>query len=406
MREPRNLTSTLAQGFANVTDEAHEPPSEPLPEGVPEKGIAPEDASLDFRCENCAAVMAWDPEADALACEFCGHRREVEAGADVIREYGLDEAGAAAHGLGLEMRAARCEVCGAKVAFDDAAVSKACVFCGSPRVLVEEARRNAIRPESLVPLDVGRDGVEKAFRKWLKGLWFRPNALKRLKTFQAIGVYVPYWTYDCHVRSVWTAQAGYHYWVNESYTTRVNGKTVRRTRRVRKTRWVPAAGERDDDFDDIPVLGSKGIDEGLADKLGEFDRTALVPYRPEYLAGWAAEEYQVPLADGWERGQEKAAATQRGRCARDVPGDTQRFLHVRNSFSRVRWKHVLLPMWGLSFDWKGERYPVLIHGQTGQVVGKAPWSTAKIVLAVLCFVVLPLVLVVGLMGGFGLMSAL
>jgi hypothetical protein len=376
--------------------------AEPLPEGVPEKGIAPEDASLDFRCESCAAVMAWDPDADALSCEFCGGRREVASAGDPIREYGLDEAGAAAHGLGLELRAARCEVCGAKVAFDDAAVSKACVFCGSPRVLVEEARRNAIRPESLVPLDVGRAEVEKAFRRWLKGLWFRPNALKQLKTFQAVGVYVPYWTYDCHVHSVWTAQAGYYYWVTEWYTTRENGRTVRKSRRVRKTRWVPAAGERSDSFDDIPVLGSKGINESLADKLGEYDRSALVPYRPEYLAGWAAEEYQVPLADGWERGQEKAAAVQYGRCSGDVPGDTHRFLNVRNRYSAVRWKHVLLPMWSLSFDWKGRRYPVLVHGQTGRVVGRAPWSYVKIVLAIL----VPLVLVGLFMAASGLMASL
>jgi len=40
-------------------------------------------------------------------------------------------------------------------------------------------------------------------------------------------------------------------------------------------------------------------------------------------------------------------------------------------------------MWSLTFEWKGERYPVLVHGQTGRVVGRAPWSWAKILLAVL-----------------------
>ena len=376
----------------------HDQVAASLPEGVPEKGIAPESGSLDFRCGNCGAVMAWDPDADALACEFCGERRAVPAAPDPIRERSLDEAGAAAHGLGLELRAARCQVCGASVAFDRAAVAVTCVFCGSGRVLVEEARRNPIRPESLVPLDLSRAGVEQAFRKWLSGLWFRPNALQRLRDFRAVGVYVPYWTYDCHVHSVWTAQAGYYYWVTESYTTRVNGRSVRRTRRVRKVRWVPAAGERADDFDDLPVLASKGIDEALADRLGEYDRSALVPYRPDYLAGWAAEEYQVTLADGWERGRDKAAAVQEGRCAGDVPGDTHRFLCVRNRFSGVRWKHVLLPMWSLTFEWRGARYPVLVHGQTGRVVGRAPWSWVKIA-------ALALLLAAAIGAGFALMSA-
>ncbi len=348
-----------------------------------EKGTAPESASLDFRCEDCAAVMAWDPESDALACQFCGGRREVPARRDPIREYGLDEAGSAARGLGLEVRVARCEVCGAKVAFDTASVSESCVFCGSSRVLAEDARRNSIRPESLIPLDVSRDEVKAAFGAWLGRLWFRPSALKKLKDFDATGVYVPYWTFDCHAQSDWTAQAGYHYWVTETYMTTVNGKTVMRTRQVRKTRWVPAAGERDDDFDDIPILASKGIDAGLARKLGEFKRAALVPYRPEYLAGWAAEEYSVTLADGWKTGQARAESTQVSRCSGDVPGDTQRSLHVRTEFSDVRWKHVLFPIWSLTFQWKGKAYPVLIHGQSGRVVGEAPYSWVKIVLVVL-----------------------
>lgn len=381
-----------------MSDDAQESADGPLPEGVPEHGIAPESGSLDFRCGNCGAVMAWCPDADALACEFCGTRRAVEAAAAGIREYALEEAGSAAHGLGLEMRAARCQICGASVAFDDVAVSTSCVFCGSGRVLVEEARRNAIRPESLVPLDVGKADVEQAFRRWLRGLWFRPNALKQLKAFQAVGVYVPYWTYDCGVHSVWTAQAGYYYWVTETYTTVENGKSVTRTRQVRKVRWVPAAGERSDVFDDIHVLASKGIDEALAAKLGEFDRRGLVAYRPEFLAGWAAEEYQVPLADGWEVGQRKAAAVQEARCAGDVPGDTHRFLRVRNRFSDVRWKHVLFPMWSLTFEWKGERYPVLVHGQTGRVVGRAPWSWVKIAL-------FALVLAAAIALAFGLMAA-
>ncbi len=358
-----------------------DPDDLPGPDHLPgpdERGVAPESASVQFRCDGCGAVMAWCPDADALSCEFCGTRREVVSEGTAIREYALHEAGAAATGLGREMRAARCETCGATVAFDQEAVSTACVFCGSAKVLAQEASRNAIRPESVVPLDVGRGQVEAAFRKWLDGLWFRPNALKRLKTFQAVGVYVPHWTFDCDVSSVWTAQAGYYYYVTETYTTVVNGKPTVKTRQVRKVRWVPAAGERDDAFDDLLVLASRGIDEDLAAKLGTYDAKGLVPYRPEYLAGWAAEEYQVTLADGWTIGKQRVESIQNARCAGDVPGDTQRFLSVRNRVSGVRWKHVLLPVWSLSFRWKEEVYPVLVHGQTGRVVGRAPWSWWKI----------------------------
>ncbi len=375
------------------------------PEGVPsEKGVAPEGGSVDFRCPECDAVMGWDPDADALLCAYCGARREVAASAAPIREYALEAAGEAARGLGLERRTSRCGECGATVAFDETATAAHCLFCGSARVLAEESHRNAIRPESLVPLDVGRAAAEESFRTWLRGLWFRPNALKRLATFQAVGVYVPFWTFDCDVHSVWTAMAGYTYYVTEHYTVRVGNRTEHRTRQVPRIRWVPAAGERDDVYDDLLVNASRGIDEGLARKLGEFDRKGLVAYRPEYLAGWAAEEYAVTLEEGWERGRARVEAEQRTRCSRDVPGDTQRDLRVRNRIADVRWKHVLLPMWSISFEWKGTTYPVLVHGQTGRVVGRAPISVRKILLLVLV-VLAALALVVAIAGGFGLMAA-
>ena len=338
----------------------------------------PESARHAFTCDNCGAELRWDPDADALHCEHCQTTREVPRGEGLILERPLAEASAAARGLGRELRVARCEECGARVSFEEASTAETCVYCGSSSVLAQEANRNAIGPESLVPLDVGRAAVEQAFRGWLKGLWFRPNALQQTKRFAAVGVYVPFWTYDCRVHSDWTADAGYYYWVTEHYTVTVNGKTQTRTRQVRKVRWVPAWGQRDDVYDDLLVHASGGLSEELVEELGAFDTSALVPYRPEYLAGWRAEEYALDLESGWDRAAPRVVREQERRCAGDVPGDTHRFLRVTNRIGEPRWKHVLLPVWSLSYRYRGKVYPVLVHGQTGRVVGRAPWSAAKI----------------------------
>jgi hypothetical protein len=142
---------------------------------------------------------------------------------------------------------------------------------------------------------------------------------------------------------------------------------------------VPAWGQRDDAYDDLLVLASGGQPAGLVRKLGEFDTSALVPYRPEYLAGWRAEEYRLDLDGAWEEGAAMVVGSQRRRCAGDVPGDTQRNLRVQNRIFDVRWKHVLLPIWSVQYAFKGETYTVLVHGQTGRVVGKAPLSWVKVV---------------------------
>jgi hypothetical protein len=133
-------------------------------------------------------------------------------------------------------------------------------------------------------------------------------------------------------------------------------------------------------YDDLLVHASKGLPEKLAEELGRFDTRALVPYRPEYLAGWRAEEYAVDLEVGMRAAAARIEATQSERCAGDVPGDTHRSLRVGNRLSDVRWKHVLLPIWSLTYDFAGKSYAVLVHGQSGKVVGDAPYSWIKILL--------------------------
>jgi hypothetical protein len=81
-------------------------------------------------------------------------------------------------------------------------------------------------------------------------------------------------------------------------------------------------------------------------------------------------------------------ASQRERCAGDVPGDTQRDLRVQNAFDDVRWKHVLLPMWTLRYTYQGKPFTVLVHGQTGKVHGQAPLSWIKILALVLSLLAL------------------
>ena len=223
-----------------------------------------------------------------------------------------------------------------------------------------------------------------SFTEWLSGLWFRPSDLSRMSKVQEIyGVYVPFWTFDARVHSDWSADAGFYYYVQVPTMVMVNGKPQMRMRTERRTRWEPAWGARDDRYDDLVVHASRGLPEGLAAKLGSYDLSKLVPYRPEYLAGWRAEEYAVDLATGWEAAQARIVKTQESRCSGDVPGDTQRNLRVRNVISDVRWKHVLLPIWSLAYDHGGKHYSVLVHGQTGKVIGHAPVSWVKILLFVL-----------------------
>ncbi len=341
----------------------------------------------EFKCTACGGEQSYDAASGQLKCKFCGALRAVPAGAGAVVEHDF-AAGLAAAPRGLDapstLRAAKCQECGANVVFPDGQTAARCTFCGSPKVLEQSENAQAIRPESLLPFGIDKKRANESFAKWLAGLWFRPSNLKRLAKVQDLaGVYVPFWTYDAHVDSSWTAEAGYYYYVDEEFTAQENGQTVTKTRQVRHTRWESAWGRRADDFDDVLVCASQGLPRELADHFKTFDTQKLVPYSAGFLAGWRAEEYAIDLQGGFSLAQQKMAAAQEQRCAHDVPGDTHRNLSIDNSYSAVTFKHVLLPLWIAAYRYQKKVYRFLVNGQTGEVVGKAPWSILKITLFVL-----------------------
>jgi predicted RNA-binding Zn-ribbon protein involved in translation (DUF1610 family) len=353
------------------------PTDEADPQDRPEQKVK----AKRFTCQACGGEMEFDATIRKLKCKFCGETRDVDGGDGAVEERDFFEGLASApRGLGTEhaVKTAKCEECGASVAFPEGKTSAQCTFCGSKKVLEQAENTQHFRPESLLPFGIDKKQANTYFGRWLATLWFRPNDLKKLaQVVEITGVYVPFWTFDAHVDSQWTADAGYYYYVEESYT---DSQGNQQTRQVRHTRWEPAWGSRHDFFDDVLVSASQGLPRDLADQFRTFNTKALVPYSPGYLAGWAAEEYAVDLEQGFGLGRDKMEKEQYQRCARDVPGDTHRNLQVNNTFSGITFKHVLLPVWISAYRYNNKVYRFLVNGQTGEVVGKAPYSWIKITL--------------------------
>ncbi len=341
-----------------------------------------------FQCENCGAEVAYDAATKKLKCAHCGTTRDVPTdGARVVERDLFAGFAAAPKGYGTAVKVHKCQECGANVSFPEGVTSTKCTFCGSSKVLDQAENANTLRPESLLPFSIDRKAANAAFAKWIGKLWFRPGDLKRLASVQEVnGVYVPFWTYDAQVWSQWSAERGRYYYTEEEYTTQENGQTVTKTRRVQHTEWESAWGERNDSYDDLLVCASQGLPPDLAGRFKSFNVKQLVAYAPGYLAGWRAEEYAIDLQTGWATAQATIEASQRSRCGSDVGGDTHRNLSVDNTYSNLTYKHVLLPIWLAAYRYNAKVYRFLVNGQTGEVVGKAPWSVGKILLFILFWV--------------------
>lgn len=353
-----------------------------------------------FECPQCSAPrMDYDPDTGGLKCPQCGHAHSVAAAQAAILEHDLDTAlsdAGKARGYGREMKAVTCQSCGATTQVDPSVASTTCPFCGSPQVLEQKPDPNILQPESVIPFLLTRDQAYGNYKKWLGKGFFRPrDVLQRSGAAQIQGVYLPFWTFDAHADSRWTAESGDYYYVTERYTTTENGKRVEKTRQVRKVRWYPTWGAHSDDYDDVLAPGSTSGDQGMLKKIYPFDTSKLLPYKPEYLSGWAAEAYRVPLADAWKQGQETIRGEERSKCDRQVPGDTHRNLNVSTRLSETTFKHVLLPVFLANYRYNTKLYHFMVNGQTGEVQGQAPVDWVKVAIVVgIALVVLAVLLVV------------
>ncbi|MEI6358191.1 MAG: zinc ribbon domain-containing protein, partial [Verrucomicrobiota bacterium] len=210
----------------------------------------------------------------------------------------------------------------------------------------------------------------------------------RAMTDRLHGIYIPYWTFDAQAHADWTAESGYHYYVTETYRDG-NGNT--QTRQVQHTRWESSWGSLDHFFDDELVCASKGVDRGLLDEVQGYPTKELVPYQAGFLAGWVVERYQIDLVAAAQSSREGMMQKLHDLCGRQVPGDTHRNLQVSAQWSGQTFKHILAPVWLLTYDYHGKSYQVVVNGYTGAIAGRYPKSWVKIlftVLGILAFVAL------------------
>jgi predicted RNA-binding Zn-ribbon protein involved in translation (DUF1610 family) len=361
-----------------------------------------------YPCPQCNAELVYSAAKGRMICTYCGYQAPVsEAGSmtEVHTRTQVDDAvvesiqehdllaglklSVQEEGWGTETRSFKCSSCGATIAVEPGVTATVCPFCGSHHVLAQEQSSRLIKPESLVPFQIDQRTAIGEFRTWLGKGWFRPNAVKHIAAHaeaRVQGVYLPFWTFDAKTFSKWWAEAGYHYYVTERYTVNVNGRRQTRTRQVQRTRWRPASGTHDDAFDDVLVYATRSVDERILSRIYPFDTKELLPYQPQYLAGWRAEEYQIGLEAGWKMGQDIIDGRLRIACGQEVPGDTHRNLRVETAFRDLTFKHVLLPLWIASYRYNNKVYSFMVNGQTGKVKGEAPISWWKVALAV--FIVL------------------
>jgi len=346
-------------------------------------------------CPACGAQAEWNATSQKLSCPFCGtespYRIDRETGkvVEIDLVSTLRALPEEARGWQDARRSVQCQSCHAVMVFEAARVGQNCEFCGSPALVDYTEIKAPIRPQGVLPFRVDANRVRDDIRRWWRGKWLAPGRLAAGALVDTVrSIYVPYWTFDAKVHCPWDAEAGHYYYVPVTHV--VNGKSV--VRMEQRIRWEPASGVVDTFFDDEAVPGTQGLSLKLLRGIEPFPTAEVVPYDTAFLSGHVVEHYKVVLLEAAQRAEDQMRARLEQLCAQQVPGDTHRNLQIHPDYSHRTFKHVLVPVWVLSYNYGARAFQLIANGYTGTIAGEYPKSVWKIVMLVLIAIVAAIVM--------------
>ena len=284
----------------------------------------------------------------------------------------------------------QCQSCKAVLVFDPARVGQNCEFCGSPALVDYKEIKAPIRPQSLLPFKVPDTTVREQIRRWYASKWFAPGKLKSRALVDTVhGVYLPV----LDVRRAGRAARGTPRRATTTTRPRPTATTraAPQTRQVQHVRWEPASGRSITSSTTSRCRDRRGRISTLLRAIEPFPTKELVPYDAAFLSGFVVEHYQVVLLDAAQKSLDQMTAQLRELCAQQIPGDTYRTLEIAPQFSDRTFKHILVPVWLLTYTYGARVFQVLVNGYTGKMEGtypKSPWKVIFAVVLVLLFVLL------------------
>jgi hypothetical protein len=257
-------------------------------------------------------------------------------------------------------------------------------------LIIEDAYKEEwILPGAVLPFQIDQNKAHQIFKKWVEGLWFAPNNLKKaaIDPEKTRGLYAPYWTFDAQLYADYTGQRGEYYYVTKTVGSGKNRRTVQE----RRTRWYPASGSVSGFVDDTLIKASGQKTGVIPQKIARWNLKILKPFDSGYLAGFVTEKYTIPLLDGHSESNKVAENIADSWVRSDIGGDTQQVSSMNMKLTEETFKHILLPVYISTYKFKGKRYNFFVNGQSGIISGQRPYSFWKIF-----FLVLAIILVIAI----------
>ncbi len=328
------------------------------PDALPTPSLDPTQANADrFMCPQCGARMVFAPDGSGLICEHCTSGYKLGAGGEAEeQDFLIAMATTRGHGKPVAMQVFHCQGCGAEFILQPDVISANCAYCDSPHVVSLDESRELLQPEGILPHAFDQQQASGLLLDWVES--YGIESLEKVDPPR--GVYLPIWTFDI---GGGIGYRGDKYESDDGF-------------RQSASRVLRVEGEHPVHINDLTVPASQKIARHISRLLPSFDLAHTKPYDPRYLANWAAEVYDVPMADASLDARSQAYA----RLKHRLPGDIASLYNLRTSSASLAiesFKLVLVPVWITEIPVKDKKALVLINGQNGIIQGDAPAQEKK-----------------------------
>lgn len=354
-------------------------------------------ATMDYKCPNCGGPLQFNPDKQMFSCEYCFsdfspqqvqamYAQQEQSETNDEREVKAQQQRAANGEAEEDLVGYTCPGCGAEVVTTASTAATNCFYCQSPIVLGSRLSGD-FKPDRVVPFALSKDKAVDAFLKMCGKKKFLPTGFTSKKQVEKMqGVYFPYWYVDENLRGSLTARGK-----KERSWTQGN-------RRYTETTTFRLFRSGDMQIKNVFERALKSNSREMLQSVHPFDLGKAQPFAMSYLSGFSAEKRDIEK-------QEVAAAIQKriDGYAEQLLKDTMTGYQgvITENFNdqvfNQSWNYTLLPVWILTYKYKGEILPYAINGQTGKIYGSLPVAMGK--LALWAGVIAAIVFLVCLLGG-------
>lgn len=301
-----------------------------------------------YKCRSCGGNVVYSPERHGMYCPFCenqetGERTEGQTGDLTI-----------------------CPNCGGQVPVQAHTSAAQCPYCDS-YLIFNERVEGEFTPKMMIPFQMGKEACKKSLREKFRRCLFAPtDFLSEVRLNSMEGIYVPYWFYDYNTECTFQGEG------TKIKVWRSGDKEYTETS-------VYAIGRRMSiGFEKIPVDASEQMPDDVMELIAPFQYGQMVAFDPKFMSGFWGEKYNMTwdVVENRARtlmNQDAAKLLRESYAGYSTVKTLQQDIQVRDSAAA----YGLLPVWKYIYSYKGQEYPFYVNGQTGKIVGTAPFSAGK-----------------------------